>query len=99
MKRGLSLYFLLTLLAGMMASWTPLASAQEGKEGHDSVMGTWVHPSAKCNGAHSLQQRSSGCSPSSAVRSTGDVRSRWNLHRNQFRSELQHSVIAWVQRK
>ena len=41
MKRGLSLYFLLTLLAGMMASWTPLASAQEGKEGHDSVMGTW----------------------------------------------------------
>lgn len=48
MKKSLSMYFLLTLLAGIMASWASLASAQEGEEGHDSVVGTWfIHvPSA-----------------------------------------------------
>jgi len=44
MKKSLPLSFLLILLIGILASSAPLASAQEGKEAQNSVVGTWfVH--------------------------------------------------------
>ena len=48
MKNGLALSLWIVLLMGIPARWAPLASAQEGEEGHNSVVGTWfVHvPSA-----------------------------------------------------
>ena len=41
MKNGLALSFGIVLLMGILAGWAPSVSAQEGEEGHNSVVGTW----------------------------------------------------------